>query len=119
VASAAGLAVDFSLYVGLTELASWHYLASAAAGFIAGATAVYAFSVAWVFSERRFGSPGWEFAVFAGIGVLGLLVTEIALYVCTDVSGLDYRLSKVFAAGTVFLLNFGLRRTILFTRSAA
>ena len=118
-ASAVGLAVDFSLYVGLTELAGWHYLASAAAGFGAGAVTVYAFSVAWVFSERRLRSPGWEFAIFGSIGLLGLVLTEIVLYVCTDISGLDYRLSKVFAAAIVFLVNFGLRKLILFTRSPA
>lgn len=116
-ASAAGLGVDFSLYVGLTELAGWHYLVSAVGGFCAGAASVYALSVAWVFSERRFRRSDFEFLIFVGIGVLGLGITELVLYVGTELSGLDYRLSKVFAAGTVFLFNFCLRKLILFTRS--
>lgn len=118
-ASAAGLGVDFGLYVGLTELAGWHYLVSAAAGFCVGAAGVYALSIVWVFSERRFRKSGWEFVIFVAIGLLGLILTELVLYTCTDLFGFDYRLSKVVAAGIVFLSNFGLRKLILFTRSPA
>lgn len=112
-----GLAVDFGLYVGLTELAGWHYLLSAAAGFCAGASTVYALSVAWVFSERRFRRSDHEFIIFVSIGILGLGLTELVLYACTDLSGLDYRMSKVVAAAIVFLFNFSLRKLVLFSRS--
>jgi putative flippase GtrA len=118
-ASAAGLAVDFSLYVGLTELAGWHYLVSAAGGFCAGAVTVYALSVSWVFSERRLRDSSWEFVIFTAIGVAGLALTELVLYACTDLAGLDYRLSKLVAASLVFLFNFGLRKRVLFTGSPA
>ena len=118
-ASAAGLGLDFSLYVGLTELAGWHYLLSGAIGFCAGAMAVYALSSGWGFRERRVRDSRWELFVFVSIGVLGLLLTELVLYVFTDFFGVDYRLSKIFAAGAVFLINFGLRRHILFRSSPA
>ena len=116
-ASAIGLGVDFGLYVGLTELAGWHYLVSAVAGFCAGAVTVYALSVAWVFSERRFRRSDCEFLVFVTIGLLGLALTELVLYAGTDLSGLDYRLSKVVAAAIVYLFNFSLRKLVLFSRS--
>ena len=115
-ASAAALAVDFGIYVGLTELAGWHYLLSGAAGFCSGAITLYALSIAWVFSERRFRRIGWEFTIFLTIGIIGLILTELMLYVCTDLSGLDYRLSKVVAAGIVFMFNFSLRKLILFSK---
>lgn len=118
-ASAAGLGVDFSLYVGLTELAGWHYLLSAAAGFCVGAMAVYALSIGWVFSERRLRNFHWELIIFTSIGALGLVLTEVVLYAFTDLFGVDYRLSKIFAAGAVFLINFGLRKQILFRGSPA
>ena len=117
-ASAAALGVDFSIYVALTELAGWHYLVSGAAGFSAGAVTVYAMSITWIFSERRFRTIGWEFTIFLAIGIIGLALTELVLYVCTDLSDIDYRLSKVFAAGVVFLFNFGLRKLILFSKSS-
>lgn len=118
-ASAAALGVDFGLYVGLTEFSGWHYLVSGAAGFCAGVTTVYVISVAWVFSERRFQTIGWEFAIFATIGIVGLALTELVLYGCTDLIGIDYRLSKVVASGIVFLFNFGARKLILFSKSSA
>lgn len=114
-ASAAGLAVDFGLYVGLTQGLGLHYLQSAAAGFCAGVLTVYTLSVLWVFSERRLSSGWQEFALFALIGLAGLALTELVLYACTELVGIDYRLSKVVAAGLVFMFNFGCRKLLLFT----
>ena len=114
-ASAAGLCVDFGLYVALTRHAGWHYLASAAAGFCAGLATVYALSVLWVFGQRRLRNGWHEFALFALIGLAGLALTELVLYACTGLVGLDYRVSKIFAAGLVFLFNFGCRKLLLFT----
>jgi putative flippase GtrA len=114
-ASAAAFAVDFGLYVGLTELAGWHYLVSAAAGFCAGAVTVYGISIAWVFSERRLADSPWEFPVFWTVGLAGLALTELILYAATGVMGMDYRLSKLLAAAFVFFFNFGLRKRLLFS----
>jgi putative flippase GtrA len=108
------LAVDFSLYVCLTEFAGWHYLASAVAAFCAGLATVYLFSISWVFRHRRVGRVAHEFLLFAAIGLAGLALTGGILYTLTDIAGLDYRLSKVAAAALVFLFNFGSRKFLLF-----
>jgi putative flippase GtrA len=84
-----------------------------------GALVVYALSVFWVFDERRLWNSRWEPAIFYTIGVVGLLITELILYALTDVLGVDYRFSKIIAAGSVFLINFWLRKRILFTRPSA
>jgi putative flippase GtrA len=108
------LAVDFSLYVALTEIGGWHYLLSATAAFCAGLLTVYLFSVLWVFRDRRMARPWHEFLVFSAIGIAGLALTAAVLYALTDFLGLDYRASKVAAAGAVFLFNFGCRKFFLF-----
>lgn len=108
------LGVDFTLYVALTELAGWHYLVSATVAFCAGLTTVYLFSIFWVFRERRIGKGSREFIVFSVIGVAGLALTAVVLYVLTDVFKLDYRLSKIVAAAVVFMFNFGCRKYFLF-----
>ena len=108
------LCVDFALYVGLTELAGWHYLFSATAAFCVGLTTVYLFSVFWVFRERRFKRRSHEFLLFAAIGVIGLALTAGVLYVLTDSLGLDYRVSKIAAVGLVFMFNFVCRKLFLF-----
>ena len=108
------LCVDFSLYVALSELAGWHYLASAAAAFGAGLTTVYLFSVFWVFRQRRFEHRSHEFLLFAAIGIVGLALTTVVLYMLTDIVGLDYRISKIGSVGIVFIFNFGCRKFLLF-----
>jgi putative flippase GtrA len=108
------LAVDFSLYVLLTEYAGWHYLASAAFAFCAGLSTIYVFSVRWVFKARRLESGAREFAAFAAIGAVGLALTVVIVYILTDLAGLDYRLSKVVSTAMVFLFNFGSRKFLLF-----
>ncbi len=113
------LGVDFTLYVALTELAGWHYLASATAAFCAGLTTVYLFSVLWVFRTRRIARPWHEFALFAAIGVVGLGLTNLVLYVLVDFLGFDYRLSKIAAAATVFVFNFCCRKVFLFNGPGA
>src|SRR5437764_14367622 len=65
-------AVDVGALVGLTELAGWHYLLSAAAGFALGLITNYVLSVAWVFPERAVSNKLAEFLVFAVLGGLGL-----------------------------------------------
>lgn len=108
------LAVDFSLYVALTEMLGLHYLASAAIAFSAGLATIYVLSIGWIFRHRRVGRSTHEFALFAGIGAVGLGLTAIVLFLLTDVLHLDYRVSKVASAAIVFLFNFGCRKYFLF-----
>ena len=108
------LGVDFSLYVALTELAGWHYLASATAAFCTGLVTIYFFSILWVFRERGLRRKTHEFALFAVIGIAGLGLTVGALYLLTEIFGLDYRFSKIVSTGLVFLFNFGCRKFFLF-----
>ena len=51
-ASAAALAVDFSVYAGLVRLASVDYLIAAPVGFALGLATIYLLSVRWVFGAR-------------------------------------------------------------------
>jgi len=70
--SAAALALDYGLLVGLTELARLNYLVSAGLGFSAGVVLSYILSVRFVFSERRLESRRLEMMVFFLIGLAGL-----------------------------------------------
>jgi putative flippase GtrA len=108
------LGVDFTLYVAFTELAGWHYLASATVSFLAGLSTVYLFSILWVFRERQIRRNSHEFLLFAAIGLVGLALTAVVLYIFTDIFGIDYRLSKIAAAALVFMFNFGCRKFFLF-----
>ena len=106
--------VDYAFLIGLTEFAGLNYLASAAVAFIAGLVTNYLLSVNWVFSHRSLSDKRAEFVVFAVIGVVGLGLTEVVLFVGTDLAGIDYRIVKLVAVGLVFFWNFGARKAVLF-----
>ena len=106
--------VDFGTLFGLTEWLSFHYLASAAIAFVLGLLVNYELSVRWVFARRTVDRKLVEFTIFAGIGVVGLALTEVLLWVFTERVGLHYLASKLLTAFFVYLWNFLVRKFILF-----
>jgi putative flippase GtrA len=116
-ASGGALCIDFGLYrLGLhAGLAYW---LAAPIGFCAGAVFAYVASVFWVFENRSVSRTGVEFGLFVAIGVAGLLLTEVILWLEIERLGLPALWSKAGAAGIVFFFNFGVRKITLFRASA-
>jgi len=114
-ASGAALATDVALLWLLVEHFQWHYLSAATVAFLAGTAVVYGLSVGWIFQHRRVEDRRLEFGLFAIIGVLGITVNLAVLKVAVDVYGLHYLVGKLASVAVTFTLNFGLRRTFLFS----
>ena len=114
-ASALAFGVDLLLLSILVSGLGLPYLISAALSFLAGTIVVYWISIRHVFDYRRL--PDWrgEFAVFAALGLAGLLVNLMAMYSLVDGLGLHYLIAKFGAAGFTFAANFLLRRWMLFS----
>lgn len=108
------LAVDFGGMVLLTEYCHLHYLIAACISFIGGLLTNYWLSRLWVFHSSRLEDRKKEFIIFAMIGIIGLGLTELLLWLLTDVAGLYYVLSKAIATILVYFWNFGARKKILF-----
>lgn len=107
--------VDYGLLFVLTEYAGLHYLASATIAFIAGLTVNYFLSTSWIFrSGNVIKNKVGEFVVFALIGVVGLILTNVLLFLFTDVCGIHYMVSKLITTALVMLWNFFGRKLILF-----
>ena len=66
--------VDLAVLVFCTEILGFHYLLSGLLAFSVGVTLVYVGSVLWVFQKRYLKDAKTEFAVFAAIGVFGLIL---------------------------------------------
>jgi putative flippase GtrA len=113
VASAVALGVDTGLYAVGLRLGLGYPLA-AIAGFLAGLTVAYLISVRWAFRARRLRNARVEFAVFAAIGVLGLLLTESLLWLQIDVLAFGAMPAKLLTSCGVFVFNFGARKLVLF-----
>lgn len=108
-------ALDFGGLAFITEVIRLSYLVSAAFSYVLGTSLSYALSVRFVFSLRRFSSRVLEYGVFLAVGIIGLCLNELFLWVLTDKVGIYYLISKIVAASLVFFWNFGARKLVLFS----
>jgi hypothetical protein len=95
------------------------YPAAAALGFCFGLWIAYTTSVRFAFAQRALADKQMEFFLFALIGLLGLLITEVLLWLLVGKLGTGAHVAKLVAAGFVFLSNFTLRKLLLFRRRTA
>ena len=92
---------------------------SASIGFLAGAMVAYALSIRWVFRSRAFRDlPALEFATFIGIGIAGLGVTQVMLWLGVVKLDLLPEAVKLAAAVVTFAFNYLVRKTLLFAAAA-
>ncbi len=114
VVGSVALAVDFATLFALTHFAGIYYLTSAAISFILGLAVNYWLSRTWVFSNRTLSNATLEFTIFAAIGVAGLGLNELGMWLLTSKLGLYYLLAKIVTAAVVYVWNFGARKYSLF-----
>ncbi len=94
-----------------------NYMIAAAIAFVVGLIANYILSTCFVFSEsEKVKSKTGEFIAYAVIGVIGLGLTELLMYLFTDVCGLYFMISKVIAAIIVLIWNFAARKVFLYKK---
>lgn len=106
--------VDFCVLFVLTEFFGIHYLLSAALGFISGLIINYILSVKWVFSNRTIKNRSLEILFFVFIGLIGLGMTELFLWIFTKILLIYYLLSKIITTIIVYFWNFFARKIILY-----
>lgn len=106
--------VDYALLFTLTEYLHLHYLLSATISFVAGLLVNYLLSTSWIFRHSKLKSRSAEFVIYGIIGVIGLLLNNLLLYVFTDWMGIHYMFSKLITAVLVMGWNFMGRKFILF-----
>lgn len=117
-ASGLALALDWGLLAGLTALGVDYRLAGAAS-FLSGMAITYWLSVSLVFRNRMVADRRRELAVFGGVGLAGLVLTQLLLALFVGRLGLSPVLAKAPTAVVVFLFNFLVRRALLFRAPAA
>jgi putative flippase GtrA len=115
IASAAALATDVAILVTLVERLHWHYLVAATTSFVAGAALAYVLVTRFVFEYRRVRDRRLEFAIFVGIGLVGLVINGTTIYALVEYLSAPYLAAKAAAAGLTFFTNFIARRWLLFT----
>ncbi len=112
-ASAAALAVDWGLLLVLHG-AGVNYLVATAIGFSAGIAVTYFLSISVVFRHRPIADRKREFAGFLGVGIAGLVLTQLLMALWVERLAMAPGLAKIPTAGLVFVFNFTVRRALLF-----
>lgn len=107
-----GYIVDFGTLILLVEVFHAHYLLGASAGFTLGLIVTYFLSNRFVFGESKLKSKTTEFLLFAIIGLVGLIMLNILMWIFTDIASIAYIASKIIATVFVYLWNFFARRTL-------
>jgi putative flippase GtrA len=115
VVGVAAFLADFSCVWALTELGHIYYLVSASIAFVVGLSVNYILSVTWVFASRRFEDRTKEFFLFSLIGLFTVVVGLVLMWVFTEIAQIHYLASKIMVTAVVFPLNFGIRKSLLFT----
>jgi putative flippase GtrA len=118
VASAAALAVDVSVLTVLVSLAAWGYLPATSVSFTVGGVFLYFISIRFVFRLRRITNRALELPLFVVLGLAGLIVNVLVMFVVIEGAHLHYLLAKGTAAGCTFATNYVLRRRLMFGRLA-
>ncbi len=97
----------------LLERLGLNYLVATIFAFIAGLVANYTMSKFLVFQKSTINGK-LEFIFYGIIGLLGLGLTELFMYLFTDILGLYFMLSKIIVAVIVLIWNFLARKLILY-----
>lgn len=99
-----------ALYI-FTDLFHLYYLLSNIFGFILGLITNYLLSKVLVFAKEQKFNKVIEFTIYAIIGVIGLGLDTLFLWIFTS-WGLYYLLSKIISTALVFIWNFGARKVL-------
>lgn len=113
VVSLIALTIDVAILLAAARV--MHYLLAATLGFAVGSVASYLLATRWAFRRRRFGAREHaEFAVYALVGVLGLGINDLVMFLAVGSAGLPLLAGKLVAAGITFLFAYAVRKRVLF-----
>ena len=104
------LAVDVGLLYVLVEYAGMHYIYGATIAFCGGLAVNYSLAKIFVFRNSKL-SPAQEFIFYASIGVIGLVLNDLIIYILVWLK-LWYMYAKAVSVAVVFFFNFFGRRSL-------
>lgn len=111
--------VDWALLYFLTDVVGIHHLVSSVISFVGGLVTNFVISKLLVFNNSKAKvKPSVEFLGYAVIGIIGLGITELIMYVLTDCLHLHYMLSKAIATVVVLAWNYIARKKLLYKKAS-
>lgn len=115
VVAAIGLVVDFGGLILLKQYAHLFYLEAATVSFLVALIVNYFLSMWFVFPKSR--HSRWnEFLMFGAIGLVGLGLNDLLIWLLTSGLGIFYVTSKAVSTVIVFVWNFLARKAFFAMR---
>lgn len=102
---ASGMLIDFAITYLLKEKIKANKYIANSAGFIAAATSNFFLNKFWTFQDKA-DNISVEYLSFLGIGLLGLLINNLVIYLLTEKYKNNFYLSKFIAIIVVTFWNF-------------
>lgn len=106
--------IDFAMLHLLVDYLFVHYLIATPIAFVISTLFNYWASMKYIFVSRF--SPKEkhkEFVIFVSLSVIGLLLTELLMFIAVDILGLQIMVGKVFVTAIVMIFNFASRKIYL------
>ena len=104
--------IDYSILVICKELLGLNVLLSAAIAFSISVIVNYILSVKWVFDVNN-DNKKKNFILFVVLSIVGLLLTELIMWLGTDKLKISYLIVKIVATIIVMVFNFVTRKILL------
>ncbi len=105
--------IDYGLMILLTEAFHVPYLLSTTISFVVSLIFNYLMSMRFVFSHKDGMSRRREFVIFVVLSVIGLAINDLLMWLGTDIVGVVYYVTKIFATAVVMVWNFVTRKIFL------
>lgn len=116
--SVLALMLDVGVFSVSLRLFHLPWVWAAVLGFVAGAILAWMLSIRMVFRHRTLRrSPMVELVWFILIGVMGLGVTEVVLWLSIERLHIVAEFGRLLAAWMTFIFNFVVRKIVLFRKS--
>lgn len=114
IVSAAALALDFAVYLLLTQF-GWRASLAGVMGYVQGLMLHFSMSTRFVFKTAGCRKSQMRlFVEFAASGLVGLGMTTFTIAVATEIFHLGVLIAKLAAVAVSFLAVFFLRRSVVF-----
>ena len=112
---AGGLAfvIDYAILILCREVLHLPILVSSAIAFSISVIFNYILSISWVFEVDKEKDKKKNFIIFILLSIVGLILTEIIMYIGTDIAHIHYLIVKIIATAIVMVFNFITRKMFL------
>lgn len=106
--------LDFVVYTLLVNVVGIHYLFANACSVLLGITVSFILNRCYNFKVKD--KTGQRFVIFLSVGLSGLLLSSLILYVCIRQLELDELLSKLLSIGLVVVAQFAANKNVTFKK---